>query len=65
MHPNSHLPCRSYQAALAAVLGTQFSPKSFPHGRAGVLRLARQAGELARVSALAADDRTGSSDTMA
>lgn len=35
----------SYTASLAAVLGTQFSEKRFPHGRAGVLKLYRQAGE--------------------
>lgn len=34
------------------MLGTQFSPKSFPHGRAGVLRLARQNGGTAGVCAV-------------
>jgi hypothetical protein len=35
----------SYQAALAAVLGVQFSSKRFASGPDGVLRLAQRAGE--------------------
>ncbi len=35
----------SYQAALASILGAQFSSKRFATGREGVLSLARRKGE--------------------